>query len=623
MKPNPFRLASLCALVVMASFTAALAQNRSLPPDGGYINVKTDFGAVGNGIADDTAAIQAAIRHVLQDNRRYNPPFIYLPNGTYKISDTLITRMEDQTKFSKGWRSGMVLYGESTDGTMIRLADSAPGFGEGEEKPMLLTGSENPNRPDGTGNQGFKHSVLNLTVHTGKGNPGAVGIDYNVSNIGTIRRVRIVDGDGSGQVGLRLTRNPGPGLVKEVEIEGFGVGIESAGWLYSMVFEDVALRGQRVAGVTNKEQALSFRKLTSENSVPVIQTETDRGLINLVDCDFRGGEASTSAIVNTGKLHIVNLDSTGYGTVIQNSGAKQEDVRGGSGTTKVANYVSHGPYRAFPGSAETTLGLPIEESPDFHTDDFKRWANAAKAASPQAAIDSGKEIVYFPNGLYKLDAPLIIRGNVRKIIGMEATLEPGPGFPGGPLVRFEDGDQPEVILEHLRVKGDVEHASDRTFALRHFHIVGALTNTDQATGKLFLEDFIARKSILSAPLRVWARQLNIEKSPDSVLLTNDGATLWVLGYKTENAKTAIETLSGGKTELLGGLLYLQTKTSPVPAFIVKDSAATLSYAVGSNRFPIQVEEHSGGRTQNLDSTALPPRGNGNTCTLFIGGQTQK
>src|ERR1700722_6775878 len=50
-----------------------------------WVNVKTDVtpSAVGNGTADDTAALQAALDHVKAGS------VVYLPSGTYRITRTL------------------------------------------------------------------------------------------------------------------------------------------------------------------------------------------------------------------------------------------------------------------------------------------------------------------------------------------------------------------------------------------------------------------------------------------------------------------------------------------------------------------------------------------------------
>lgn len=65
----------------------------------GFVNVK-DFGAMGDGVADDTQAIQEAIdSNRLQERlpppptqRPFAPPrraVVYLPPGTYAVSDTI------------------------------------------------------------------------------------------------------------------------------------------------------------------------------------------------------------------------------------------------------------------------------------------------------------------------------------------------------------------------------------------------------------------------------------------------------------------------------------------------------------------------------------------------------
>ena len=199
-------------LIAMLCIQPSVAGERPLPSDGNIVNVKKDFGAKGDGKTDDTEAIRSAIRSVIGPESRYNPKFIYFPKGTYLVTECVEARMANVKGWSKGWQSGMILWGESREETVIKLADKAKGFGKNDKNAVIRTGSENPHDPNGRGNQAFKHSVINLTIDTGKGNPGAVGIDYSVSNHGTIEFVTIRSGDGSGKVGLQLTRGPAPAL---------------------------------------------------------------------------------------------------------------------------------------------------------------------------------------------------------------------------------------------------------------------------------------------------------------------------------------------------------------------------------------------------------------------------
>lgn len=54
----------------------------------GYRNVK-DFGAVGDGVTDDTAAIKAALTTNRQPVYKLDPSAVYFPPGTYLVSESL------------------------------------------------------------------------------------------------------------------------------------------------------------------------------------------------------------------------------------------------------------------------------------------------------------------------------------------------------------------------------------------------------------------------------------------------------------------------------------------------------------------------------------------------------
>lgn len=91
------------------------------PDRDGVVSVK-DFGAVGDGVADDTAAIKAALEA---------SSLVYVPPGDYAISDTLYLDADTE------------LFGLAGDKTRIR----GTGFGS---KPVLTPMIASPDDPDAT-----------------------------------------------------------------------------------------------------------------------------------------------------------------------------------------------------------------------------------------------------------------------------------------------------------------------------------------------------------------------------------------------------------------------------------------------------------------------------------------
>jgi hypothetical protein len=62
-------------------------------------NVKADYGAVGDGIADDTTAIQSALSD-LEVARNNGWSVLYFPAGTYKITSTLTTKRTNSNAYT-------------------------------------------------------------------------------------------------------------------------------------------------------------------------------------------------------------------------------------------------------------------------------------------------------------------------------------------------------------------------------------------------------------------------------------------------------------------------------------------------------------------------------------------
>jgi hypothetical protein len=87
-------------------------------PFASWVNVKTVFGAKGDGVTDDTAALQAALNSIAESHA-----VLWIPNGNYLISNPLtITGVSNVTILGENPRTTTILWGGSKGGTMLTLA---------------------------------------------------------------------------------------------------------------------------------------------------------------------------------------------------------------------------------------------------------------------------------------------------------------------------------------------------------------------------------------------------------------------------------------------------------------------------------------------------------------------
>jgi hypothetical protein len=133
------------------------------------------FGAKPDDDLDDTAAIQQSLDQHPSGNR-----IIYLPPGRWIVRDTL--------KWPAGARGGLeqkrtILQGAGPSLTILYLPDATPGFADEKPKPLIWTGNSPAQR--------FRNAVRDLTIEVGRGNPGAIGLQFNASNQGTIRNLTL------------------------------------------------------------------------------------------------------------------------------------------------------------------------------------------------------------------------------------------------------------------------------------------------------------------------------------------------------------------------------------------------------------------------------------------------
>ncbi|MCG8386207.1 MAG: glycoside hydrolase family 55 protein [Cytophagales bacterium] len=546
LKSPGYRNPGFCLIVLMACVFSSqhiIAQSNTtiqFPPGARVWNVK-DYGATGNGSTDDTQAIQNAITAALENDNRYDAiRIIYVPNGTYKISNTLFAKNLNRTDVWDGWRAGFFLQGESHNRTIIKLATNALGFwNPANPKAMIMTGSESITTSN-SGNEAFRHYIRNMTIDVGQGNAGAIGIDFLVSNRGGIYDVTVKSSDNAGKrgfAGILMDRAwPGPGIIKDVTIDGFeyAMTLRNNHQQYGMVIEDLTLKDQRTYGIWVQRNTLTIRNLTSTNDVPAIFCGSSYSHLTVLDGQLSGGSSSVPAIMTKAATYLRNVNTSGYGFAVDDLSPNNRDEL----NSFVDEYVNRGSFREFADAIPGAIKLPVKETPGFHTNDFSKWqrvdgSDSDDLAAIQGAIDSSKEIVYLPVGEYRVSNTIVLRGNVKKLVGLCAGIKKTDDFPSGtPLLRFDGGSQEDVIIQFIRLFGDLELNSRKNLVIKNAGVTNKVYNTSNAKGEFYVEDAIIKKVHLDYPQNSWIRQLNSEFAGEEYFI-NNGGKAWMLGYKTE------------------------------------------------------------------------------------------
>ncbi len=475
--PATFVLATL-SLLLPASL--AQAEWHFVPPAGvGIANVK-DYGAKGDGKTDDTQAILRAISENIDKSRYRSNPFIWFPNGTYLVSDSIEGRVlgegnkrAEGKEWSAGWRSMLILIGETRDGVVIKLKDSAPGFTDPEKpKWILATGSEhdNPNNQSGGGNRAFRHNILNLTVDAGSGNPGAIGIDFIANNRGSIDGVTIRAGEDSGFTAIDMTRSwPGPAIVMDVEIQGFAHAMRLGHYQYGITFENMKIRGQRETAITNYANMLTMRNIDFEGDVPFYESNHNKSVLALLDSTLTNTGEVPAAIITPGLANLRRTTFTGYKTIIEDTSKDGQTLAAKDGEPSKVIAYDKGFTFDTAGKTPQPMNLPIEEIPTIRPPDGTKWTDGGLTGeSLQAAIDSGAEYIFLrPVTTVEFKEPVILRNKVKLIMGMHGCIK-GPGEKETPendrppAFIMGDTGSDTVCLEHMFIGGRVENPSSRT-----------------------------------------------------------------------------------------------------------------------------------------------------------------
>jgi sugar lactone lactonase YvrE len=200
------------------------------------------FSVKGDGIADDSSAVQLAIDRVRETT---NQGIVFVPAGRYRLTKTIYI-----------W-PGIRLIGYGVTRPTFVLAANTPGFQQGPVYMFFFAGG---GRPQGGGvprdaSPGTFYSAMsNIDIEIQDGNPGAVGVRAHYAQHCFLAHMDFHIG--SGLAGI----HDGGNVAQDVHFYGGQYGIwtrkPSPGWQFSVI--DATFEGQREAAIREHEAGLTL-----------------------------------------------------------------------------------------------------------------------------------------------------------------------------------------------------------------------------------------------------------------------------------------------------------------------------------------------------------------------------
>lgn len=411
-------------ILALAFANSALAQSvflsRPADPQAGYLE-RGSFGAVADGKADDTAAIQAAIDKVQETTEQ---GIVFVAEGRYRISHTIHL-----------W-SGIRLIGYGAHRPVFVLGPSTPGFQQGHEflgtgLYMLQFASRRPaaGAPVVDANEfTFYSEIDNIDFEIGAGNPAAIAVRFHVAQHSFLKHMRFQVGDGRAAI-----EDVGNGA-SDLEIEGGEYGIisvrTSPAWQFLLM--DSSISGQRRAAIHTQEVGMTLVRDRIANA-PVAVEITPGMTEQLYGRDLVLEDISKAAVVlgDVEKAHHqVTLDNIACRKVQQlvqsQPGADAKFAIKGGARPFIEEHLSIGLVigpdgrergvevqhreRASMGRAVPTdiPTLPVmQQWTNVHTLGIK-GDGSDETAALQAAIDAHR-VLYLPSGTYRVTNTLRLR----------------------------------------------------------------------------------------------------------------------------------------------------------------------------------------------------------------------
>lgn len=247
---------SAALLIFALLFTASLLAASYYPvrlddPTAVYLTA-ANFPVQGDGVADDSAAIQQAIDKVEATTKQ---GIVFIPSGRYRISRTIYI-----------W-PGVRVIGYGATRPVLVLGKNTPGYQSGIGYMVLFAGGRHPYFHHGPfpgtvppaevedANPGTFYSAMsNIDVEIQDGNPAAVGIRFHVAQHCFLTHMDFHIG--SGLAALKDIGNEAEDLHFYGGQYGIMTEMPSPGWQFTLL--DSTFEDQRVAAIKEHEAGLTL-----------------------------------------------------------------------------------------------------------------------------------------------------------------------------------------------------------------------------------------------------------------------------------------------------------------------------------------------------------------------------
>lgn len=381
------------------------------------------FGAVADGKADDTAAIQAAINRVQQTT---GEGIVFVAQGSYRITHTIYL-----------W-SGIRLIGYGARRPVFVLGPDTPGFqrghgflGTGRYMLQFAARRPAPGRPVVDGNEfTFYSEINNINFQIGPGNPAAIAVRFHVAQHSFLEHMRFQVGDGRAAI-----EDVGNGA-SDLRIEGgkYGIITVRTAPMWQFLLMDSSFTGQRRAAIHTQEAGMTLvrdRIARTPVAIEIARGKTEelygrdlvlndisQAALVLGDAEKAKNEITLDDVMcrNVRRLVLGEPGSSGKFAVIGRSGPFVEErltigeVIGPDGREQGVE-VRHRERAGTgaPVASDVPALPPMREWANVHALGVKGDGSDDTAAL-QAAIDQHR-VLYFPSGIYRVTNTLRLGKN--------------------------------------------------------------------------------------------------------------------------------------------------------------------------------------------------------------------